>query len=165
MQRGYQPSGASSVREATLGDLHDFLRGVHGDGNGCPGGLYAHLSVQVLTGFTLAGRDADGAVIAIGGVCCGDPALPAQAWLVARPGSRAFPARLLAARRMLKLLADGPHRDRGICALVRSEAGNRMARALGFRRVLRRVPGRQGELWLYGENEDERDRQQSVRGQ
>lgn len=111
---------------ATLADLLAYL----GPRLTVPRRVYRHLVAQMAGGpVWVVRRTPDGPPLALGGVYRFDDGRPGQAWLICKPevGSHLAGVAGRARAAMRAARDDGP-----IVAVVRTAAGGRMARALGF---------------------------------
>jgi hypothetical protein len=116
----------SAFQEATLADLLAFLA----PRLTVPRRLYRHLVAQMSGGpVWVVRRTPDGPPLAIGGVFRFGDERPGQVWFICQPEVGALLAGV--AGRARAALAEA--REAGpIVAIVRTKAGGRMARALGF---------------------------------
>lgn len=119
-----------TFEQATLADLQAFLLGALAPRLTVPRRLYRHLIAEVACGTAwVVRRTPEEPPLAIGGVYRFDDGRPGQAWLICVPAFRAHVAGVAGrARAALRAAREaGP-----IVAVVRTQAGGRMARALGF---------------------------------
>ncbi len=116
----------SAFQEATLADLLAYLQ----PRLTVPRRLYRHLVAQMAGGpVWVVRRPPDGPPLAIGGVFRFGDERPGQAWFICQPEAAACLAGVAGRARaaLAEARVGGP-----IVAIVRTTAGGRIARALGF---------------------------------